>query len=644
MNPPFDPEPDSGSDPDSTTETPEQDPHEKAEKKPLIRAEEIEILGLQEAKRLVHELQMHQSKLERENEELRRIKTSEVMAEALQRSEVHLREENSQLQQHCNKLMRRFDKCRQIENDLKRANQELAAANRQLEIEKRLLSAVMEALPIGVAITNSSGGIVLQNKALDMMWGERQPEAQSVDEYHLYKAFWADTGEPVAPEEWAAAIAVRQGKATLGQMLRLRRKDGAEMFVLNSSSPIHDDAGKIVGAVAAMQDVTELKRVQNALFESEQHLRLFIEHSPVAIAVFDRDMHYLCASHRWAQDCAMELSELIGRPAYEIHEVPERWKEANRRGLAGEVIEIDDDRYKRPDGTIRRMRWKTHPWYSLRGDIGGVAVFIEDVTERKRYEKKLRILNKRLEEKVEQQTRELQKTQARYLHAEKLSSIGKLSATIAHELNNPLQSVMTILKGMKSAMLEEEDRTLLGLALSENQRMKNLLRNLLDFNRPSSGKKVLMDMHEAIDSVLLLCKTDFKHKKISTVLNYTKQLPPISVIPDQIKQVLFNLLSNAADAMENGGVITIGTWTEENRIAVAIKDTGAGIEPQIIDHIFQPFFSTKPGMKGTGLGLSVCHDIIKNHQGEIRVESQPAEGSTFTVFLPKSNVSAPHSP
>jgi signal transduction histidine kinase len=164
--------------------------------------------------------------------------------------------------------------------------------------------------------------------------------------------------------------------------------------------------------------------------------------------------------------------------------------------------------------------------------------------------------------------------------------------------------------------------------------MKCLIRSLRDFNRPSSGEKIFMDVHASIDSVLLLCKSDFQRKRITTVLNYAARLPQILAIRDQIIQVFFNLLNNAADAcLENGGVITISTWQEEKRIAVAIKDTGTGIKPEKMDQIFQPFYTTK-STKGTGLGLSVSHGIVQNHQGEIRVESRPGEGSTFTVLLP----------
>jgi PAS domain S-box-containing protein len=253
-----------------------------------------------------------------------------------------------------------------------------------------------------------------------------------------------------------------------------------------------------------------------------------------------------------------------------------------------------------------------------------------------RAEEKLQALNEDLELIVEKRTLELQETQKKYLHAEKLSAIGKLSASIAHEFNNPLQGVMTIIKGVKKhAPLKKEDAELVDLALQECQRMKNLILSLRDFNRPSTGKITLMDVHNSLDAIMILQKSDFKSKQISVVLNYVENLPQIMAVSDQIKQVFLNLLTNAADAChKGGGIITVSTWQENDRVAVAIKDNGVGIKPDEMEHIFRPFFTTKPKVKGTGLGLSVSYGIIKKHHGEFRVESQPGEGTTFTVLLP----------
>jgi len=251
-------------------------------------------------------------------------------------------------------------------------------------------------------------------------------------------------------------------------------------------------------------------------------------------------------------------------------------------------------------------------------------------------EEKLQALKEDLEMIVEKRTLELQETQKQYLHVEKLSAIGKLSASIAHEFNNPLQSVMTIIKGVKKYVpLKRKEAELVDLALQECHRMKNLILSLRDFNRPSSGKKTLTDVHSSLDAIMILQKSDFNNKQISVVLNYGENLPQIMAVSDQIKQVFLNLLTNAADAcQQGGGVITVSTWQENDRVAVAIKDNGVGIKPEEMEHIFRPFFTTKPEVKGTGLGLSVSYGIIKKHHGEIRVESQPGEGAIFTVLLP----------
>lgn len=263
-------------------------------------------------------------------------------------------------------------------------------------------------------------------------------------------------------------------------------------------------------------------------------------------------------------------------------------------------------------------------------------VAVIDITVRKQAEKLLQDFNAELEKRVEQRTCELYETQKQVLHSEKLSVIGHLSASIAHEFNNPLQGILSVLNGLKRrATMEEEDSELLDSAISEGNRMKELIRSLQDFNRPSSGKQVMMDIHLTLNPLLQMHKSDFKGRRISVVLDYAEGLPQILAVPDQIKQVFLNLLANATDACKNrGGVVTVSTWQEDDRVAIAIKDTGGGIKPENMNLIFQPFFSTKSEVKGTGLGLSVSNGIINSHRGEIRVESQPGEGATFTVLLP----------
>jgi signal transduction histidine kinase len=258
-------------------------------------------------------------------------------------------------------------------------------------------------------------------------------------------------------------------------------------------------------------------------------------------------------------------------------------------------------------------------WYEVyahQTTPGQFALFFTDITERKDTEEKLRQLSYFPEEDPNPVVRCTPEGSIMYTNVPAVNWL----ATFDRQASDP-------------ASLPEPLRE--AVAISESHRTKNLIRSLQDFNRPSSGNKTLMDMHASIDSLLLLCKGDFKRKGISTVLNYAERLPQILAISDQIKQVILNLLNNAADAcIKPDRVITITTWQEKNSIAMAIKDNGIGIKPEEIDLIFQPFHSTKSVVKGTGLGLSICHGIVQNHHGEIRVESQPGEGSIFTVLLP----------
>ena len=344
------------------------------------------------------------------------------------------------------------------------------------------------------------------------------------------------------------------------------------------------------------------------------------------------------AEHRLRQ-AHDELELRVQERTRELNETEEMLKEANdtlEMRVAERTAELEAANILLRDSRRAALNMMEDAEAARRKAEAMSVELRHESNERKQAEERIRAMNDDLERMVEQRTHELQETQSQYLHAEKLAAIGKLSASIAHEFNNPLQGIMSILKGLKKrAIMDEEDRELLEAAIVESDRMKNLIRSLQDFNRPSSGRKTMMDVQKSIDSLLLLSKSDFRSKRISVVLNHAEHLPQILAVQDQIKQVFLNLLTNAADAcLQTGGVITISTRQEGERVAVAIKDTGIGIKPEHMELLFQPFYTTKPEVKGTGLGLSVCHGIVQGHQGEIRVESWPGEGSTFTVLLP----------
>jgi len=263
------------------------------------------------------------------------------------------------------------------------------------------------------------------------------------------------------------------------------------------------------------------------------------------------------------------------------------------------------------------------------------------IAARLKAEVELTRINEELDKRVMERTEALEKTHRQLLHSEKLSAVGQLSASIAHEFNNPLQGIMNVLSGVHdSNHTNKEDAYLLELALKECYRIKDLIQQLQSFNRPTTGRISLIDLHELIDAMLLMTKEDFRKKKIAVEKIYDETLPHIQGVDDLLKQVILNLLTNAADACEGGGIISISTALVDKEVVIRVQDSGKGISAENMPHIFEPFFSTKPQVKGVGLGLSVSYGIIKSHNGRIEVSSEEGKGAVFTVTLPVARLSA----
>lgn len=219
---------------------------------------------------------------------------------------------------------------------------------------------------------------------------------------------------------------------------------------------------------------------------------------------------------------------------------------------------------------------------------------------------------------------------------QKMDSIGRLSASVAHEFGNPLMGIKWLLMDIqKFPDLDDSKRKLVGLGLNECQKMQNLITDFQAFVKPSSGEKMYHDINLIVDNILLLYKKYFADKKVSIEVNYQKNLPLVPVVKDQIHQVLVNLIMNSLHSLQDSRrKIFITTLHRENQVLAIVEDTGCGIAKKNMDHIFEPFFSTKPEAEGTGLGLYVSYMIIKKHYGEIHVESEIGKGSTLTFSLP----------
>jgi two-component system NtrC family sensor kinase len=295
------------------------------------------------------------------------------------------------------------------------------------------------------------------------------------------------------------------------------------------------------------------------------------------------------------------------------------------------------------------------------------------LAENEKINRTLQRVNEELAREQEEQRkliRQLEETHHQLLQSEKLASIGQLAAGVAHEINNPIGFVNSNLSTLKNYAdellqlidayaaaepllnesspeklhlerlkqstdldyLREDIVNLIAESIDGASRVRRIVQDLRDFSRIGEVVREWADLHAGLESTLNLVANEIKFK--AEVVREFGTLPLVECIPSQINQVFMNLLVNAAHAISGHGTITLRSGSDNEQVWLAVSDNGCGIAPEHLARIFDPFFTTKPIGKGTGLGLSVAYGIIEKHGGRITVDSQPGQGSTFTIWLP----------
>lgn len=351
---------------------------------------------------------------------------------------------------------------------------------------------------------------------------------------------------------------------------------------------------------------TELfRRVENAKQEWEQTVDAIDE----AIALVDQDCYILRANRVLASWAGVSNTELVGKRCWEIfhdtslppEECPHLRLLKTRQPAEGEV----------ESSRLGRTFWlKAYPLHNSTGEyIGSVNVW-RDITTEKRL-------------------------QAQLIQSEKMAATGRLAASIAHEINNPLQAISGCIDLAQATSDPEKIKRYLALATTELERLAGVVRRMLDFYRPARAERVPVNVRELMEDVLLLSGKRLQHARVHVQTRWAEDIPYISGVADQLKQVFLNMILNATEAMPQGGTLDIRGQTVRDGgdwVVLSIADSGAGVSPQDLERIFEPFFTTKPD--GTGLGLAVSHSIITQHGGRIIVDSAPGHGTTFTIWLP----------
>ncbi|MDH4217759.1 MAG: cache domain-containing protein [Candidatus Aminicenantes bacterium] len=275
---------------------------------------------------------------------------------------------------------------------------------------------------------------------------------------------------------------------------------------------------------------------------------------------------------------------------------------------------------------------------NFQDEIGQLGHSFNRMTENlKKANEKLILWGKTLEKRVEERTQKLREMQDSLVRSEKLASLGKMAAGVAHEINNPLTSILLnthlmLEKVKKNSRFREN----LSLIADETSRCSEIVKGLLEFSHQNPPEKNFADVNDLINLTLSILENQVAFQNIKIIKNLDQNLPQIQIDINKMKQVFWNLMINAAEAMPEGGMLTLISRLSENSkyIEIEFKDTGLGIPKENLNKLFDPFFTTKGG--GTGLGLAVSYGIIEQHKGKIEVQSKKYQGSTFAISLPIS--------
>ncbi|UCF94498.1 MAG: PAS domain-containing protein [Desulfobacterales bacterium] len=296
-----------------------------------------------------------------------------------------------------------------------------------------------------------------------------------------------------------------------------------------------------------------------------------------------------------------------------------------------------------PAGEKRYYEVNIYPIWEKGGKISKFIHISRDITKHKKEEEEI---TRRLEQMVEERTRQLKETHDKLLHQDKMSSLGKLSASVVHEINNPIAGILNLIVLMKRIVDEESMTSVaidqfsryLNLMETETRRTSRIVSNLLAFSRQSKMELRRLSLSRLIEQILFLNANLLKIAGVKVETRLEPNMPDLVGSEDQLQQVFMNLVSNAVEAMEpsGGGILRIESKhsLREGKILVKFQDTGIGIPPENLPKLFEPFFTTKKKGKGVGLGLSVAYGIIQEHGGSIYVRSEVGHGTTFHVKLP----------
>ena len=415
---------------------------------------------------------------------------------------------------------------------------------------------------------------------------------------------------------------------------RLLCADGSYAHVFDRGEVIRDDQDKPRRMVGAMTDITERKRADDSLRETNETLRTLIQASPAGILVIDRREQVRIWNRAAEQIFGWNAFEVIGHPIPMLAaaEGVDEWSPLARRVLAGEALSGWEISVKRRGGTPMEVSVSMAPLRNGRDQISGAMAVIQDISQVKAAEKHRMQLEERL------------------WQSQKMEAVGRLAGGVAHDFNNLLTAVSGYAELIQSRFEAPDPvRTYADEILTSSDRAAQLTRQLLAFGRRQILQPRVLDLNDVVRGMeALLRRLVGEHIDLGTALD--PRLGSVRADQGQIEQVIMNLAVNARDVMPNGGKLTIETRNielEESyferhgrarsgpHVVLVVSDTGCGMNPETRSHVFEPFFTTKEQDKGTGLGLATVYGVVKQSEGDIWVYSELGQGASFKIYLPR---------
>ncbi|MCU0569118.1 MAG: PAS domain S-box protein, partial [Oculatellaceae cyanobacterium Prado106] len=504
---------------------------------------------------------------------------------------------------------------------------------RQLAMEQSRLEQVLQQMPIGISISEApSGKLLFHNEEAERILRHPLLAAATYEDYGQYGGFHPETGQLYQPEDYPIARSLLQGEVVKAEELYYRRGDGTNTVFSISAAPIFDPGGQMTAVVCTFEDIASLKQAETALRDSEQRYKLLAEMIPQFVWITSAAGQNEYVNRQFCEYTGLSEADLLHMDWLEIihpddrQPTQERWMNAVQ---VDELYEIEY-RFRRFDGTYRWFLGQGRPLKNEQGEIVRWFGTCTDIHDQKQIELERAQL--------------LAEAQAAHAEAEAASRMkDEFLAIVSHELRSPLNAMLGWAKLLRAGNLNDDLREKAVQVIERNaEAQTQLIEDLLDISRIIRGKVRLNSMpvhlaqvvEAAIDTIRP--SADIKQIQVESRL---QQKMAVQGDLDRLQQVVWNLLSNAVKFTPEGGQVTVALAQVGNRAEIRVVDTGKGINPDFLPHVFDRFRQaenvTTRTTAGLGLGLAIIRSLVEMHGGTVRVESQgEGLGTTFIVQLP----------